>query len=413
MQPVRFPAKSFGQKARGFLTPDWRTMIIFIPISLLAAGFFASPQAFTFLLLPFGGLYYFFLSYVVGALGLLLGPDFIWSGDGFLSTLAVTGVGYLYVLSCYISYISKRRHDAKRVLMIISLAGIFASPFGVLYVPQFLYPPSYYEAQAAALITYLDEKACRDMPVEEGTGFSTWDAAGARCTVTGTGELPPDYLLLIREGFTLEVSGESSELRYAGFQTLVNNGTIALIEGATFINAKDSSDPQNPREALLLNHGVIAVDKKSTFVNQAGIDNAELEGTIINHGTFESRGLIYSNNMIENRGLFTNSGYLWSYNTDLLVSQDKKVAIVNHGVMRNYYAMDNSGGEFYNHGTVENLGRLSIGTLHNYATIENYAAILTGETAYNYCGAAPIPDRVEIQTIEMCKVTVAQGQGSE
>lgn len=80
MQPARPPTKSFGQRAKGFFTPDWRTMIIFIPIALLAAGFFASPQSFLFLLLPFGGLYYYFLYYFVGAFGFLLGPDYIGFG---------------------------------------------------------------------------------------------------------------------------------------------------------------------------------------------------------------------------------------------------------------------------------------------------------------------------------------------
>ena len=400
MQPVRLPAKSFGQRVKGFLIPDWRTMIIFIPISFLAAGFFSSPQTFTFLLLPFGGLYYFFLSYVLGALGPLLGPEFIGFGEGFSTTLAITGVGYLYVLSCYISYISKRKRDVKRVLMIFSLAGIFVSPFGVLFISQFIYGSSHY--QAPAPITYLDEKTCQELFVGDDIGSTTWDASSERCIVKGTLELSSNYPLVIREGLALEISGKSSELWYAGFQTLVNNGAISLTQGATFINVKDLADPENPREALLLNRGIFTVDEKSTVVNQARIDNLELEGRIINHGTFENRGLVYSNNIIENRGLFTNSGYLWSYNTDLLMSQGKKVTIVNYGVMRNYGAIDNSSGEFYNYGTVENFWRLGIGTLHNYATVENYAGTFVGEMVYNYCGAATILDAAEIQTREMC-----------
>ena len=100
-------------------------MITFIPFSLIAAGFFAAPMTFLFLLLPIGGLYYYILAFIVAPFSSALGPDFAGFGSGFMILLAGTGVGYLYVLSSYIAYVSKRKQDTKRVLMMASLAGIF------------------------------------------------------------------------------------------------------------------------------------------------------------------------------------------------------------------------------------------------------------------------------------------------
>lgn len=379
--------------------PDKRVLITFVPFAMLAAGFFASPPQFVLLLLPIGGLYYFFLAYVVGAAAsiLQLGPEYVSYGQGFLTLLAVTGAGYLYTLSCYISHISKRKNDGRRTLMIISIAGIFVSPIVLVYFPLLTYSPS---QVLEAPITYLGEDTCRSLPLDEGVSY--WDAKETRCTVSGVLGLPVNYRLGIRNDTILQISGTDSRFEYSGYYALLNDGTISLKDGATFINVRDHTDPSNPREAFFQNRGILVNDEKSMIINQARIDNFEAAGKIVNNGFFDNRGQIFSNNFIENNGLLMNNGYIASYNTDQLVALGKQVTIENHGTIRNLNTLSNSGGVFYNSGTIENYGDMNVGILHNYSILENETGDLTGEIIYSYCGAKMVPPSEDIQLDDLC-----------
>jgi hypothetical protein len=372
-------------------------MITFIPFSLIAAGFFAAPMTFLFLLLPIGGLYYYILAFIVAPFSSALGPDFAGFGSGFMILLAGTGVGYLYVLSSYIAYVSKRKQDTKRVLMMASLAGIFVSPVLILIFPVVLYSST---NQYATPASTLGEETCQDLPVKEGTGSASWSAESQECTVTGILVFPSDRILTIGNTTTLTISGNTSRLEYWGYYYLVNEGTLQLKDGATFIIPRDYQDPENPREGFLANRGLIVVDETSTLVNQGRLENVELAGKILNHGTLENRGELFSNNLIENRGMLTNYEYLWSYDTDLTVSEGKPVSIVNYGTINNLDKMENSG-TFHNYGTVGNYHRLDAGTMHNHATIYNVGE-LVGIEIYNYCLAEITPDAPSIPVRSRC-----------
>ena len=66
-------------------------------------------------------------------------------------------------------------------------------------------------------------------------------------------------------------------------------------------------------------------------------------------------------------------------------------------------AFDVGGGVFYNQATgiVENYGKLQVGVLHNYSTVENVNGYATGEKIYNYCGGKVV-GLVEIPTQLSC-----------
>lgn len=387
------------RRLAAFLKPEWKVLVTFIPFGLLAAGFFAAPATFVFFLLPFGGLYYFFLSNVIGGLALLfqIGPEYVGLGDGILTLLAVTGTTYLYFLSCYISHVWKRKNDRPRQLMIISLAGIFVSPFILLYVPPVLAP---YQPANPPIISITAE-TCGTLSMAVGSTY--WNAETRTCTVNGIFVPSADHVLQVGNGTTLEITGADSRFEYSGFYTLHNEGTISLTGGATFVNVLDLGDPENPRQAIFQNGGLLATDNDSRIINQGRIDVAELTGRITNDGLFDNRGEIISNGAIENSGLLTNSGYITIYNTDTTVRAGKQATIKNSGKIQNLDSLDVGGGVFYNQATgiVENYGKLQVGVLHNYSTVENVNGYAAGEKIYNYCGGKVV-GLVEIPTQLSC-----------
>ena len=374
----------FSRRLVDFLSPDWKVLVTFIPFSLLAAGFFAAPSAFLFPLLPVGGLYYLFLSYVVGGIAFVfqLGPEYYSFGGDFLTILAATGTAYLYFLSFYISYVWKRSNDRPRQMMITSLAAIFISPFLLLYLPAVLFPFQ----PADQPVVPVTSETCSTLLVANGS--ARWNQQTMTCTVNGILLPSTDHVLKVGNGTSLEISGADSRLEYSGFYALENEGVISLTRGATFVNVLDLGDPENPRQALFMNKGGLMTDDESTIINDGRIDLVELTGRIVNNGLLENRGEIISNGAIENNGLMVNSGYVTIYNTDATVEAGKEATIQNRGKIENLASFDNSGGIFYNYipGNVENYGKLQVGVLHNYSILENVSGSLTGEIVHNHCG---------------------------
>ncbi|WP_415280947.1 hypothetical protein [Candidatus Nitrososphaera sp. FF02] len=270
------------------------------------------------------------------------------------------------------------------------------SPFIFFLFPSLLYSPDQYVMP----VDILGEETCKGLPVEEGTGSVSWSGENLECTVTGVFYFPSDRILTIGNTTTLTVSGNTSRLEYWGYYNLANEGTLQLKDGATLINLRDYRDPENPREGFLGNRGLIVIDETSTLVNQGRLENNELVGKILNYGTLENRGELFSNSLIENRGMLMNYEYLWSYDTDLTLSEDKPVSIVNYGTMNNLDKMENSG-TFHNYGTLGNYHRLDAGTMHNHATIYNVGE-LVGYELYNYCLAEITPDAPDIPVISRC-----------
>jgi small basic protein len=375
--------------ARNFFVPNERVMVIFIPFSLLAAGFFSSPATFVPILLPIGGLWYYVLSYLVAALQPITGTVIAGFGDHFLTLLAVTGLCYLYVLACYISYVSKRNHDRVRLAMIFSLLGIFAYPVAMTFaIPYFVQQPPIPPVK----VSYLDKQTCNDIA---SAGSSSWDPMAKMCTVGGGIRTDQESILGISEGTVLKLTGPSAKLENFGGNGILNNGTIFVDGGATLINAVDKMDPERSA-GVIINRGSIVIRENSTFSNQGRIDGVMNAGRLVVDGTFENGGEVFDSSRIEIRGELVNRGIISNY--------DERAQILNHGSIINLGSISNAGGAFQNYGSVENYGRLSTGTLHNYSSIDSTVGTISAERIYSYCAATSELGDTDAELIDSCLV---------
>jgi len=380
--------------ARTFFIPNQMTMIIFIPFALLAAGFFSFPSSFVGILLPIGGLWYYILSTLLSGFQPSLGYSFVAFGEGFMTILAITGVSYLYVLACYISYIVRRKNnDLKRLTMASSLVAIFISPFAIGYGQAF-----FTRAPEIPRITisYLDERSCEGLGVANGSSF--WNATDHTCLVVGTLKTSKDSILGIRERVTLIISGPASRFENEAGNTVMNNGTIMLISGAVLVNDRISTD-SNDSQGVILNRGSITIQNSSMLLNKGRIDNIFNTGKVSNRGTLDNSGELVDSNTLENDGKLINAGLI---SNNYYYTNTK---IWNYGSIINEYEFENFGSTIENFGSIENYGNMYSTFIHNHSFLDSSIGKLNSERISVYCGSKTIVTNENIDIVDFCKLS--------
>lgn len=372
-----------------FFIPNGTTLALFIPFALLAAGFFYSPMGFVSFLLPIGGLWYYVLATLMVALEPFLGSSYSGFGEEFMTILAITGVAYLYTLSCYISFVIRRKkNDAKRAAMSISLAAIFISPFAIAYGQAYLTPVP--EIQATS-VSYLDENTCTGFQIIDGS--SSWNNTSQECTIEGTLETYGASILAIKKGVTLKISGFGSKLENNVPNVLRNNGTIILAHGAVLINHRNLTDSGDKINAVILNQGMTEIQVDSSLINEGWIDGMNT-GRILNKGTFDNRGETLDTNIIENYGTLNNHG--------TISNQYGDSTIWNYGSIFNLFVFDNSGGTIENYGSIDNGADMYSAFIHNHSELDSTIGDLYSDGISVYCGAKTTVTNKEIIIENAC-----------
>jgi hypothetical protein len=416
------------EKIADFFSIDKTKLAVFLVLSLIALGFFASPAHFFGLALPAGGLYYFFLFYVSASLP-ALGLDYYPSlGDWAFSTvLATTVLGYFYLLSSYIAYVARRKHDLTGMLMIASVALVFISPFLILSFPPVISstPPASY--------AIADGESCVNFPA---TGRKMeWDEETKTCYMRGS--YSGSEVIGIAENVAFEVlpGGNFNTLAVNNNGTLVVNGGFMKNTGGYVYN-RGTIDIQ---AGVFVNDGTIesgvhfdygaSAMQPSTVVNRADLEN---NGYIYNYGNFINQGSLDNSGQVQffDQGVVTNAGRISSNGRiDIAGEFGNEGEVLNSGTLIIYQYLDgsttnrpavvnnfgeiiNTVGELENTAQINNYGSIAndIGKLENYGTINNRGTIsntdgelLNNGTIKNYCDAATEGQVQNVQPVDFCK----------
>jgi hypothetical protein len=415
-------------KIASFFSIDKTKLGIFLVFSLIAVGFFASPPHFLALALPVGGLYYFLLAGVFEASSQALGIYFYPSpSDGaFSMVLATTALGYFYLLSSYIAYVARRKHDLVGMFMIASVGLVFMSPFLIMSFPQAL------SSTAPASYSIADGESCINFPA--GGGKMQWDEKTQTCYMDGS--FSGSEVIGIAGGVTLEVlpGGNFAALAVNNNGTLVVNGGFMKNTGS-YVNFGTI----DIKSGVFVNEGTIQSGVRSDYGANAGplskfVNRADLEnnGYIYNYGNFTNlgsldnsgqaqffgegvamnAGRISSNGMIDIAGEFGNEGEV--LNSGILVvyqylegSTTNRVTVVdNFGEITNTVGELQNLGEVNNYGSIVNdIGRLeNHGTINNRGTISNEGEIINDGAIKNYCGAATEGQVPNVRPMDFCSI---------
>jgi hypothetical protein len=420
-------SSALHQKIAGFFSIDKTKLGIFLVFSLIALAFFASPADFFGLALPAGGLYYFFLLQVSQVSSQALGLNFYPSlGDGTFSVvLATTALGYFYLLSSYITYVARRKHDLVGMLMIVSVALVFISPFLIFSFPAAVpsNPPVIYAVAGG--------ESCIDFPATGGE--MEWDEESMTCYMGGS--YSGSDVIGIVDNITFEI------LPGGNFTTLAvnNNGTL-VVNGGALKNA-----------GIIFNRGTID-HKSGIFVNDGQIEsgirsdygaNAGPLSKFVNRANLENNGYIYNYGNFTNLGSLDNSGQIQFFGEGVVLNAGRvssngrieiagefgnEAEVLNSGILVIYQYLDgsttnrptivnnfgeiiNTVGELQNLGEVNNYGSIvnDIGKLENHWTITNKGTIsnesgelLNNGTIKNYCDAAIEGQVQNIQPVDFC-----------
>ncbi len=375
-------------------------MIIFLSFSAIVGLFFADPaSSFLFPAALVGGLYYYAMRYLFAGIGQVIGIEYyqpdLFSDTFFTVFVGTTVIGYVYVLACYISHVTRSAIGSRTLLKVLSLVLIFASPFIIPSVvqPTYATPPPH---------NIVDEESCTSLPLQSGS--MVWREAERTCYMEGTFALGGPSTVGIGKDVTLQITpgGNFTFVRFVN-----NNGTIA-INGGIMRNV----------EGYLFNSGAIYYNS-GTFINDGFIEgNRYFDGNevrvtttqaiFINRATFENNNFLYGHGSLSNLGIIENGGTMQLFDDSVV---DNKGTVKNYGriemagIINNEGRLQNAGdlivyehltddipgeapttvnnwgsiinlagGRFYNHSIIHNHGTISneIGQVHNEGTMMNY-----------------------------------------
>jgi hypothetical protein len=414
------------QKIAGFFSIDKTKLCIFLVFSLIALGFFASPPHFFALALPAGGLYYFILLQISQASSQALGLNYYPSlGDGtFSAVLATTALGYFYLLSSYIAYVARRKHDLVGMFMVVSVGLVFISPFLILSFPPVI------SSTPLASYAIADGESCINFPAAGGE--MKWDEESRTCYMDGS--FSGSEVIGIAGGVTVEIlpGGNFTALAVNNNGTLVvnggfmkntggyvNRGTIDIKSGV-FVNdgtiesgiRSDYGTNEGPpskfvNRADLENNGYIY--NYGDFTNLGSLDNSGQaqffgEGVVLNAGRISSNGRIDIAGEFGNEGEVLNSGILVIYQYLEGSITNRPTVVDNFGEIINTVGELQNLGEINNYGSIVNdLGGLeNHGTINNRGMISNEGEILNDGAIKNYCGAATEGQVPNIRPMDFC-----------
>jgi hypothetical protein len=379
--PYYLRSRTLHEKIVRFLSIDGTKLAIFLVFSFIALMFFASIAAFLWPAVLVGGLYYFFLLEVFQVPSQLLGLDYHppLADTTFLVTLATTVMGYFYLLASYITHVARRKMDLANMLMILSLVLVFISPFVIL---------SYQPAPSTGAVVHYDiadGESCVGVPVSGAP--MEWDQGRRTCHMRGS--------FIVGGGDEIRIAGDVTlEILSGGNLTttrlISNNGTL-VVNGGILKN----------NEGYIYNNGVI-FHRNGTFVNSGIIENGRDFGgavaaknlpapRIVNEATIENNYYIYNYANFTNRGLVDNKGQAQFFDESVAINAgtisnkgrinmagefDNEGGISNSGtiviyrhfgpitggvvtVLDNFGEIENTVGEIYNLGTINNHGRIS------------------------------------------------------
>ncbi|HEX2013817.1 MAG TPA: hypothetical protein VLA68_01195, partial [Nitrososphaera sp.] len=333
------------------------------------------------------GLYYFFLLGVFQILSQILG----FSGysphlgdDLFSVVLAITAIGYFYLLSSYITLVARRKKiDVAGLVMMASIAAIFVSPYLI----------ATFQSAATAASTKVvplniaDRESCVSFPQEGGS--VEWEEGSRTCSISGTFNATGHDMIGVAREITLEIlpGGNITIVRFVN-----NNGTI-LVNGGILQNI----------EGYIYNYGLL-YHNSGTLINRGFIESDRVPdpegypknwqgGKILNNATIENRHYIYNHGEFTNLGLVINTGQIQLfdssevYNNGTIWNNGRiEIAgefnnfeeIENSGTMVVYRYLESSITDQYRVTHVNNFGEIvnSVGELHNSSVLNNHGTII-------------------------------------